>query len=524
MRALLLALLLGLPGCDLILGIPDPSLRGDGGGDGDGDGGGDGAVDQRVIILARDILHLEDGTTVDVPQPAASVSMEAYRLDGTTFSAPIPATLMDAATGTWAIDGIPPGEEFYLRYTYNVSTNQYMVTRARSIDVGADFAGRGGADAASAGTQLVVDLQGMTPWSPGDVLLLVIPNLAMYTNVDANPPNNATSVFDVAVGWEGSPLIHASLGDSVRFLHTTERTIGGGLTATMIADHSLVAPIEQVDGVSTPVTGFFNPVATANSARIDWRLSEFHAALESSTGPPTTPGPASLAITPRWGVIPVMSTGTDLAGNVDLGTVSFGNPFPASLGIARYLDVFDDATFQIPGATPSNFPQGSDPYGPWINMYEDLTEADDVVRPLVRPPVDIRVNDVPLDEVPPAFTRVQFDQPLVVSWQDDPVTLNAPTYYRIRVFRLFRGTDGATARQRVLTLVSGSPTFTMPPGVLEPDRYYYVLATSEYRTSSLTEATPFRRATRSASAQRVSGIFQTYDPALPDAGVPDAMP
>jgi hypothetical protein len=514
-------LALGAGGCDRLLGVPAPSLRSGDGGNQPPDAGDqpDGSGSTLVTITAQTVHHLENGDVEARADDPATIAIEAFQRSPAGFSDPIPAMLVDEDAGTYVIDGVPPGDEYYVRYTYLGTSNQYLVTRARSLDLGSDRWGRPAAELASSGTTLVFDLTQMTAWQANDSLLLVVANAGGASSImlDGIPEVGDTSLTGLTLDWAGQPLIRTSLGDSVRLLHLTSRPVGPRISAQVVADQYLVdTSIDQTDGGPTALTGGFSLLPASSSTPVHWRLGELVAALQTSGGPAYTEVSSTLEIGPgQIPGLPILEMSSARETDVDLGSVSFANPFPGIPGPIRSATVSRGVLYQIPGASQRAF---LDSYTPWITLGEDLADADGDVRPLVHPPIDVRINDQPLDQVPPVISAsLPLGEPLVVTWRANPASPSPPTSYLVRIFALFRSTAGETARRRVMSIETGSPGFTVPPGVLEAGQYYGLLVTSKY-AAGLDESAPRRYAIPSSEAQIVTGLFSTYDPELPDAG------
>jgi hypothetical protein len=358
----------------------------------------------------------------------------------------------------------------------------------------------------------------MTPWQDGDSFRVVAAN-AGAASIEARsgtPAVNDTAVSALTFDWAGQPLVRASLGDSLRLVHVTSRPIARGLTAQVIADQVVSSTIEQVDAAPTALAGSFALLPASSSTTVDWRLGELTAALETAGGPEYARTRSEFLILPGQTLfLPLLTITSDLETDLDLGAVNFGNPFPGIPGPYRWITVRREVVYEIPGAAPSTFVDG---HSPGITIRESLADASGEVRPLIHPPIDVRMNGQLLDEVPPAISvSVPLDESVVVTWQANPASASPPAAYMTRIFILSRSNAGATDRRRVMSIGTRSPGFTVPPGILEAGRSYCLLVTSQYNPGR-DESVPRRYTVPSSEAQIATGIFSTYDPDLPDAG------
>ncbi len=504
------ALLTG--GCSAILGIPDPSMRAPDGDGGDADAGT--GMENAVTITVSDVYHLEDGSTMSIPGFPGELA--AYRRTADGFSDPVVAFPVQGSDGRYAIYGLPPGEEYYLKTYYwspgivALDGGYYIVSQARSLDLSREWWGRPGWQSGPTGTRLVFDLFGMTSWQAGDTLALLVPNVVgYYIDVLGGLEVGATQVNELTFNWADRPLVWSSLGDRLHVQHLTPRFIEGTGDVQVVVDEFVDASLEQVGGVSTPVSGTFSPVPNSGSTVVDWPASDFSAALGLSARTTYSYGYGTIEIDPVQLVdLPVLSLVLQPQTELARATVEFANPFPDDFGLTRVVDVSHGLRYDFPGAPPEVYTD----FNTRVVVTESLAEVQDGPRPLVHAPVDVRIDGLSLAQEPPDVSAVlSLDEPTVVTWQVDPDSPNQPTSYRLAITELTWTNTKTYPASTVLAAQTSSTEFTVPPGILQPDRSYYLVMTSVYAPNG-DESAPWRYSLPSSEAQIVTGLFSVLDP------------
>lgn len=543
-------------GCDQIFGLEDPitvypsdgaardsasendattrdagpdTRQGDasgGGDDGDAGGGGDSVADSGYVpVTGKQIVYwVSDLTTTPLPTDFSG-GIDAYVLDASADGGVVVyhGGAGAAGAGTFEIDGVPMGAEYYLVFPdYNGSGQDvYVFTTERSLDLSYYYAGRtnvvvsdAGADApANAVTGAYdYDLYGVPGGAYG------YPTLSTYTQgaagVSLNPgnaydpltfqPTSDASFDNDAHLWgqdpiyTGTPLVNGKAGD---------------VTYVMLydaIDASLGQPQIAVRGFSTNgfstadgggvLTGTAQPVAPPPSPdgggmTVQWDRGSFveYSGQISSANVPTQQDlyvqalPAADAGGP-YANPPLLyeyglggSTATDT--NVETVPITFGNPFPASWGLFVVVDMYvkSPATVAVPpdagiDASTALYQANGD-----IQCAYPLPDFNgQTLQPLVGPPQMLQVNGQPAFE-----THANAGLQPTVTWMP-PGTTAQPNQYAVGVRELVFLPNGRATATVKSYLQTTSTTLTIPPGVLQAGHTYVFAVNSIYSAGRAT--------------------------------------
>src|SRR5262249_53769183 len=154
--------------------------------------------------------------------------------------------------------------------------------------------------------------------------------------------------------------------------------------------------VTMMDGVPTAVTGTFGAVTAGESATIDFRASQFDAQLQAVNPSATAMnGTNYLSI----GAAPAAATDGILRYDADLlpfyvtgrapnlGTVSYGNPFPSSWGGTLQAGEFVTLTYPLAGTTTPAYAYGA----VYVAMPPSAAAAGPIqplVTPVLSPTID----------------------------------------------------------------------------------------------------------------------------------------
>lgn len=493
-------------GCNALLGIPEPGLVEEGGADAGPDG--DAGPGDAVTIVASSVFHQEDGSTTT--EPAGLGEVRAYRPMGDGFSDPITGDWIAGDETRYVIHGIPQGEQYYLNvpgwYPGTPGLDGgYIVSQARLLDLSSDWWSRRAQVFGGEGTRMVFNLYGMIDWQAGDTLAVLAPNLSPYWLQNTSGVEvGATDVLGLTFNWSQLPLVWSSAGDTLRVQHLRQRVVEGAGTVESVVDQVVYDNLEQVGGVSTDLFASFSPVPSGGSVDLNWRASEFKAAVGITAEPREYYGNCTVRIDAvQKGSLPILTLYLDAETDYDPAAVEYGNPFPDTLEPIRILDVSYPIRYDFPGAPTGAYVD----YSNRVVMTESLANASSDPRPLVHAPIDVRINGVLLDEEPPEVTAsFSLNEPMLVTWQVHPDSLNQPSYYRLAIIELAYVKKGVYPATTVVAAETPSREFIVRPGLLRPDRNYFLVVASRYAPNA-EDSAPWRNTLPWAEAQIATGLF-----------------
>jgi hypothetical protein len=520
---------------------------------------------EAMKIRVSEIYRPLSGDAIRVPRTDDVKRIEVFVVEDGIFSEPFVAIRDEGALSGYAVPGVPLGREVYVRYEFYGGvgnqfnrTSQYLVTSSPEIDLTEYRVGRPDGEPAGRAS-LVFNVDNMTSWSDGDALTILANDAFVIDDAVASggPESGATSLHELSFDWLDKPLIEPTAERGLRLLHRRVRPAGDGQLSDLVAEQFEATTVAQEPSGETVVEGSFAPLPVLAARPIDWEPDRLLEALSSSTG-------RSLQrVGSRLSIVAGHSNGLELfaASNTPFGS-AVAVPIPlegaelrrraeirAALDGASGLPVDESLTMSV----------------------EELWDgAAPEVRPLLAPPRDVRMNGASLEPRPvgarllvdlasssagsvepgdsgedgwgrgpdrePTAARV-VAPPLTVTWSparaepeltDDRqpgsavpcsegggATAGPPgVLYRIRLFRVIDD-DGRAERTRVMTLVTKSTRFTVPPDVLAADALYYFKITAEYERC-LTASAPFMVGSLPrAVAETATGLFTTFRPDQP---------
>jgi hypothetical protein len=179
--------------------------------------------------------------------------------------------------------------------------------------------------------------------------------------------------------------------------------------------------------------------------------------------------------------------GTDL----DLGDVSYGNPFDSSWPIFFHYSSFVDVPYSPPGPPPGRIPAGVE------GFTTTLPTANSPLQPIVSPPVNARINGVD-------FFQDQTGVGLTPTLQWNPPAVGSAAAYQLQ-FCLFLFFPGAITCSG--TWITNTTTLTVPPGQLQAGNYYFVRLGVISQPGLDISTAPFKIAYPRGTAEALSGII-----------------
>ncbi|WP_284721090.1 hypothetical protein [Polyangium sorediatum] len=382
----------------------------------------------------------------------------------------------------------------------------------------------------------------------GTVLSYIYPS---SSPPEDNPPaNGATQLStwkinaeDVFVQFNGDrTLIDASKGDEVTVVHGVTQQVGtptddgnpwNGYIYTATAESMQAMPFTMTNGGTSVVTGTFAP-APQKSFDLDYKGSAWNALLPNTPlsthfigvsvdHEPVGPAPALGAFVTLLGMSvgygtaysnpdpachgvgcdPVACASACDAGTMVLAgdythTYSYGDPFTGGQEFAAVVITFTKSVRSLlPEATSESLRGNFTLSAP----VEELTG-----KPLTPPlglPQDIKVagKDTPYDQVTTGVGTTP-----AITWTAP--SLGSPTRYRVSVVDTTDLTDAngtLSTRRTVANVYVKSPNVTLPEGILQPGKFYYIQVSATVRDND-DFAAPFKSEPRNTSAMMFTGL------------------
>jgi len=431
---------------------------------------------------------------------AGVVQLQAWLADANLTPAPVTVN----ADGTYALPTVPIGTEYYLSMG-NVPLGggpPFIIdTSAPILDLGTDLLGRPTVAIASTDpTTLVFDGTGLSPWQPHDYLEvfsinagLVFPiNFVLPFDDDSYsggptdpgalnfPSPGATSLASASLDYfqdcmdQGCsstgpvPLVDARAGDSTSVTQLATQS-AGGFEYQALASKFELSGVTMADGATTTLSGVFAPVSQDATLTLNWRLSQFYAAMIAAQ-PATSHQQQALNLEAAVGGVqgPDLIESTPAVSAADTGpvTLSYGDPFPAEW--TRWLYVADSYAvcgYSIGGATEKCLGHGQ-----WQIADLATFPGGDIV-PIIGPPSAPMVNgqdaSVPSGGAVPVVTGVGLTP--TISWTAP--SIGTPSLFGINIVQLFVH-NGATKSRPVAFLRMASTGVRVPPGIFQAGQSY----------------------------------------------------
>lgn len=462
------------------------------------------ATPLRIVTGLRSFTYHQDNSTTLQPLHLSAAVIQAL--------VPNASGGFDTLTGeghddgTFSIQNVPVGY-YWLKFGHS-----YLWTNLDNAQWVFDLYGR--ADVVYPGTQptnLSLNATNLNAWQGTDELFWTVPNAGFTLSMNAQPGvTNAPATGDAALNAYtmefvtlGLPLLDATKGDQAYLTQLTSRTASGETYRALGKVFNLPATT-MTDGGTATASGGFLDIPQASTFHLAWKRSAF-AALTSSVNPNATvartevglwasplgtamgiPGDAFQLFTYDSGSA---SSATDL----DLGDLSYGNPFPSTWTPLAEAYFTWAVSYMAPGA--------SSPVTLLRSAYTATTSMPSAaapIAPLMSPVQNPRINGKSLFQ-----NQLSVGLAPVLAW-DAPAT-GAPAGYVVTAYQLLNNA-GASQLQVVATMRTAARQITLPPGVLTAGNTY-VFAISAVKSPGVTFASnPYQAAFPYATAPILSAI------------------
>lgn len=435
---------------------------------------------------------LANGGVALQPERLSGRTLTAYveQADGTFQSYPGAG----ADDGTFTVPGLPEGP-------FTLQLGDLTVhTEGRTLHLGANVLGRPGVFSAARGEGVQLTAGNLAPWAAGDELQFTSWNagLGSYSTATKRSPAfatgapdaGATSLLDAFVDFEDQPVVDAAQGDDFTITQLESRGLDGGLTAHALS-RVLRPAVTLAIGAPTPVSGQFDAVPPAR-ATVRFEVSAF-VGYGPQVNAAATPFQARALIDAHPGPFGATTFSGDtpdlavLEAPVDGGDpvveLAYGNPFGPSwtpyvasgvLFEVRYRAPFPDGALANARAEVG-FVSSNALFGPGTSQ---------PLRPLISPPRAVTVDGqpaaAPLEGVGPTP---------VVAWTAPALGTVART--ELEAVELAADLQVTRRRSSSRVRVIGPRTsLRLPPGMLNPGRYYFLRLTAFTEPSTYDPASP----------------------------------
>ena len=453
----------------------------------------------RLVTLTRLLTHwAEQGITTQVADPDVQ-SIELLQDDGAGGTLRATATA-GATAGTWSAR-LPAGP-YWILATRAAGGVLYVQASADAVDLGVDVAGRADVVRADAPTEATLDLLALEPWDTlNDALSLVSYGAqagALFDSFSAPALplfDGDVDLFGFAFDWSTmvGPLLAAS--DQLWITQLRFR-----LNATADLEYLETRTFSSITGLSmesgTPVA-LTAPdaqfVTGSGQLRLDWRRSQFEAALPPSTStdlqahvvsvsaipaPLEAPSPLGAVAVPL--LVTVRSPTSAFDPDFPAGSLPYGTFLPAGWNEVFTASLGLDVTRTAPGAI-TEAPGLRDQ----VFRSDAAASAPDPVVPLVGGPLLATIDGADALVAQPGRSTTP-----TLAWSA-PAAGTASSYV-VEVHRLAANGTASEVTPVAQFVLTGT-SLTLPTGLLAPGQSYLVRLVARSNPADAGGASPFRK-------------------------------
>ncbi|MFP2931142.1 hypothetical protein ACLESO_39300 [Pyxidicoccus sp. 3LG] len=466
-RLLLLSLFLGITGSGCTDDEPSPTP--------------DGGTTDSSVRIKRVFRHHTAGGVEERPEDFTRNPVELFRLEGDALVAVSGAA---GGPGEYVFPDVPQA-------TYYVKQGTtYIVTEARSLDLGVNRLGRADATELEQSPTAFLLLDGLDPWhlypggpsfleDPESRLELVSDELGLVADISPNLPDGVIvaeqEVFPILLSGPMKRFEQAR-GDKARLVQLSPQLFGtlpyGSVQRYVSASRVLELPPLSHDGTEAlHLEGTLQPLPQSELP-LDWKVSAFaaHAAEVSPTATLRDSRfhlyPAAYGLDAGWigysGGLLQLTRPFGVSADA-LGSLSFGNPTPSHWGL-------------VADASSSFSVQVRDDFGALIRLTTGITVRD-VASRLTAGPIVPRIlppRALTLDGTEAYSSRTLAAGAHVVGWQP-PSSGAADAYVVVLRRRVFRDDGFPTFSTEASLYVDGGATSVrLPADLLKPGERYYL--------------------------------------------------
>ncbi|MDI1480066.1 hypothetical protein [Polyangium sp. y55x31] len=461
-------------------------------------GGEHGAVTVREIDL-----WIQENATVEAPQDLGKTRIEALVPTGGGQWQTIEGTAK--ADGSVVIPGVPEGP-----YVLRVGEFEYVYTSARVVDLGVAIGGRKDAPRATVDpTKLVLDITNLAPWQARDDIQLFVPSSGAGQRMFGSgsgaaenwPAVGDTKLDRFTVNWSGLPwgsLIDASKGDVLTVSQLSQQTSASGVPYAIVTRFASFDDITQTDGSTVSKSGAFTSVPSNLSVSLDVPTTKFKSQVAAVNSKAVDQGTfVEIRTRPGNKYAPVGAFATLLtlgiapgSADMNLGTIPYGNPYPAAWGSFVYVLHFVRVDYTAPG--------GATPWSDFgvISFDRDVASVGpQPIEPPLSPVQNLEVNGKSAFSDQTGVTRTPR-----LSWTAPAV--GKATHYTVEILK----PSGDSFGTFVALLHTKDTQLELPPRILDGVSAFYVRVQAHASEVDITTH-PHRSAAGAARADVLSNIL-----------------
>ncbi|MFP2931141.1 hypothetical protein ACLESO_39295 [Pyxidicoccus sp. 3LG] len=434
------------------------------------------------VRVKRTLRNLTASGFTERPEDFTRNPVELFLEQGDAL---VPVTGAAGGPGEYVFPDVPDAT-YYVRFG-----TSYVVTTARSVDLGVNLLGRPDAPELETDSPVQLALSGLEPWyeasgpfgaeNPSDEFLFVSEERGYAANMSPMTLSGGeTSVNEGEVlmfGLTGMmPRFEAERGDRAWVVQLSSRELGtlpgGRVQRYATATRALHLPPFSHDGTGPlSLEGALQPLSQAELA-LDWKVSDF-AAHAAEVHPRATLNSSTFSLYPSaYGTSEgwigysgeLLHLGRPRGEPSDFtGRLAYGNPFPSSWGLVAQVNHSFVVELTIPDEPPVRVTANISV----SNLPSRLLAGP--VRPSLLPP-----RDLTLDGAEGYSSRAFAAGAHVVGWK--PPSTGTPEAYTVSLRRL---EDLGGFRIAIPTaqfyLEAGATSVRLPAGLLQPGEHYVVL-------------------------------------------------
>lgn len=422
------------------------------------------------MVEGKQLTHyIGPGGTNDVTPDFTLEPLTAFTLKDSTFT---PVKPVYGVNGAFKLQ-VAKGETYYVG-----QNGSYVVTDARSIDLGSNRQGRGDQRPLDAGVPtLALTMTGLGPWQMDDSLELVTESVFDYAQLypeSTAVQDNATTTSGLRFSWSSilqpyGIALETSKGDTATLVQMRTRPFAsdGGYDqfCQSVVSSGATGKLSTSEGATTSLTVSMS-APTLKPATFDVRRSEW-ATLTHAVHPDAKLSWFDFEVdaVPNnldHGWIGYLHTNLYCAFYEPVAdgplTISWGNPVSTWAELAVI-----GAGYEVPIETPDG---GTASYFPHISNF-DTTSAllGAPLSPAMSPAVSVAIDGMAAQGKP--FNIAS--QTPKLSWSAPQQ--GKPTYYFVYFRRLYQTATGATKTRGVGGLLTTKTEVRVPPGLLSSGSY-----------------------------------------------------
>ena len=471
---------------------------------------------QRHQIHRNDATFTSDGRAVESLGPGSMRTVSGHRIghykDGAVpvdlstrvVAAYVPNTVSyneivgtGTSTGTFTIPGVPSG--FYLLRL----GRQFLWTSNTTVNADYYASYRSTAVPPVNYTTLTFNLANLNPWQDTDLFEMAGPSTGSF---DLFPGVTGETTFTGTFQYTDI-LNDSTQGDKTYFIQLVTQPVGGYVfnsAGRFFAPKNFV----QVDGSNAPVNGTFKTVDQNQTFRANINGADLAAqTLAANPGAVLVDTSLFLDVYPGSLAKGETTSTPDLMGysfytgrnpitvNVDLGDVSYGNPFPKNWPLFVGYQYFAQTPYLAPGATNGTAIS--------TNVFGNTTTL-----PSQTSPIQLLVGTV----IGPTVGGGNFFANLsgiglmpTLSWA--PPSVGTANTYAVFVYQLSNN-GGNSQVSQVARLQTPRTSITLPPGLLSPGQAYVFRVRTLYLPGVKVQTMPYVTGPVNGLADVISGIMQ----------------